>query len=514
MAFQVFYRGVSILCLTAVAGILLLAPSAEAQDLQLRGTVGERGDRLDGPARRGYQAYDPTSEGALPFEDALKYDAYSATEFGEFSDEQLEEAPARPLGLSTSVPEPRQNRRVERAGRRDAVRLNQRVAPVQGSYVRREDNPYAPVGFRVGTFNLYPSLEQGLEATSNASDSPAGDDAVLSQTRLQLRGHSDWSRHRLDVNGDLVYEDAVSGDYDAELRGSAQAALRIDISHSLSGLARLSYEAERESVSSPLALTGVDRQPIRHRISGEAGLEKGLGPLRFAVTGNITRDRYGDAQLSDGTELSQDDRNSTLALARLRAGYEISPALMPFIEVEGGRRFYDETYDSAGYERSATRVGVRAGVAVDIAEKLAGEFSIGWLSEDFDDDRLDDLSGLALAGSLQWSPMRGTNVFLDGTTTVEGGTGGDSGSLLYTSRLRVERALRSNLTGELALGADWRDYQAGDHDLTLHAEAGLTWWLNRYAGLVSRIRHERRTSSMASREYDSSSIFVGMRLQR
>src|SRR5690606_13850981 len=226
----------------------------------------------------------------------------------------------------------RQNWRVERASRRTAVRLDPRVAPVQGSYVGREDNPYAPVGFRVGTFNLFPSLEQGLEATSNASNSPGGDDALVSQTRLELRGHSDWSRHRLDVNGNLVYEDAISGDVEAELRGSAQAALRVDISHSLTGLARLSYEAERESVSSPLAVTGVERQPIRHRLTGEVGLEKGLGPLRFAVTGIVTRDRYGDAELSDGTELAQDDRNSTLTLARLRAGYELSPALSPFVE--------------------------------------------------------------------------------------------------------------------------------------------------------------------------------------
>lgn len=515
MAFRVLYRGVSILCLAAVAGIMPFTSPAESQDLQLRGTVGERGDRLNGPAQRGdFPSYEPTSPGALSLEDALEYDAYSATEYGGFAGEAVEEAPARPPALSTGAPEPRQNRRVERAGRQDAVRLNPRVAPVQGSYVRREDNPYAPVGFRVGTFNLYPSLEQGLEATSNASNSPGGDDALVSQTRLQLRGHSDWSRHRLDVNGNLVYEDAISGDVEAELRGSAQAALRVDISHSLTGLARLSYEAERESVSSPLAVTGVERQPIRHRLTGEVGLAKGLGPLRFAVTGIVTRDRYGDAELSDGTELSQDDRNSTLTLARLRAGYELSPALSPFVELEAGRRFYDETYDDAGYERSASRLGVRAGVAVDIAEKLSGEFSAGWLREDIDDDRLRDVSGLALAASLQWSPMRGTNVFLEGTTTVEGGTGSDSGSLLYASRLRVERALRSNLTGELAIGADWRDYEAGGHDLTLHGEAGLTWWLNRYAGLVSRVRHERRTSSLASREYDSSSIFVGMRLQR
>ena len=37
----------------------------------------------------------------------------------------------------------------------------------------------------------------------------------------------------------------------------------------------------------------------------------------------------------------------------LRAGYEISPALTPFIETEVGRRLYELRQDSAGYARSS-----------------------------------------------------------------------------------------------------------------------------------------------------------------
>jgi hypothetical protein len=190
--------------------------------------------------------------------------------------------------------------------------------------------------------------------------------------------------------------------------------------------------------------------------------------------------------------------------------------LTPFVELETGRRLYGQRIDDSGYERSATRLGARAGVELDMGEKLAGEFSAGWLREAIDDDRLAPISGATVNADLKWSPERGTTVGLSGTTIVEGTTTpGESGDLLYSGRLSLERQIRDNLTGSAALGADWRDYVGSNgHDLTLSAEASLTWWLNRYAGLTTRARTEKLTSNLPGREETTNSIFVGLKLQR
>jgi hypothetical protein len=234
------------------------------------------------------------------------------------------------------------------------------------------------------------------------------------------------------------------------------------------------------------------------------------------VSGDVERNVYGDAELADGTILSQDDRDSTLATVSLRAGYEISPALRPFVELEAGRRLYDERLDDSGYARSADRYAARAGVELDLSEKLRGEFSAGWLSERPDDSRLDAISGLTLEGNMAWSPVRGTIVELSGSTAVEGTTtAGDTGSLLYSASLALRRELRSNLTGVALVGADWRDYAgSGDSDLVLRGEAGLTWWMNRYAGLTGRVRHEIQQSTLPDRDYEETSIYLGLTLQR
>lgn len=534
--------------LAAFAGPLLFAQAVHAQEYQLRGAVNEQevSSSLLAGGTEGIPApaYEPASQGAVPDEEM---DTLFPS--GEGVGTTISQEPFPPLNppdRPASRPSSRTNEAedpssstaadanppdagiddlstggmrpagpVESEYLEEPRRLNQPVVPVEGQARDEPQDPYAPLGLRIGTFNVVPQLEQGLTWTSNANNSPDGGEAVLSQTTLRLRAVSDWSRHGATVNAFGTYRKSISGEEVSELEGGADAALRLDFADDLTGTASLGYRAARESASSPVVIASVDRQPLRHTIDGTLGIEKSLGRLRLGLAGDVTRIQYGEAELSDGTRLSQDDRNSTLALMRLRAGYEISPSLAPFVEVEGGRRFYDEENDSAGYARSATRLGARAGLTVNMSEKLSGEISAGWISEDFEDSRLETISGLALAAAMEWSPVRETTVRLDGSTIVEGTTdAGRSGSLLYSGTLRATRSLRANLTGEAAFGAAYRDYVSGGHDLILSGEASLTWWLNRYAGLVGRARHERQTSSLPDRDYDTTSVFMGVTLRR
>ena len=91
---------------------------------------------------------------------------------------------------------------------------------------------------------------------------------------------------------------------------------------------------------------------------------------------------------------------TTLAGVVLRTGYEISPALTPFVELEYGQRFYDIDVDSNGFDRAATVAGARAGLELDLGEKLSGEFSGGWINEDLADPRLASISGPSVNADL------------------------------------------------------------------------------------------------------------------
>lgn len=393
------------------------------------------------------------------------------------------------------------------AGRAQAI---ERIERTSG------ESPYSPLGLRLGTFTVMPSLESGLTWTSNANNTPVPESALLSETTLRLNAISDWSQHSATFNAFGTVRESISGAALDEKSAGFDAALRLDLGHDYRAIASLGYLTAPESASSPVSLVGTIDRPIRQTLLGSLGLEKDLGRLRFAITGRAERDWYGDAELPNGGTISQEDRDSTLGTLVLRGGYELSPALSPFAEVEVGRRNYALETDSNGFERSTNRFGARAGLALDISEKLVGEISAGWIEERFDDPRLAPISGPTIDADLAWSPIRGTIVGLSAATTVEAATVVDeSGSMLYAARLDLQREMRANLTANVAFGAAYRDYTGLDgHDLILSAEAGMTYWLNRYVGVTTRARHERQTSTFAGRDYETNSVFLGMRLQR
>lgn len=546
------------LCMTAAAVLWTLPATAQESTSGSNGVdiLGLRGTRAQPAAQQAATAqqdpppqYDPASTGAIP-------DPATA----ENADDSLFSLPANADDPFADAPPPDSGRRPSTALRRTAARntvgeiapgptrenlraeavdqdvnmpiereptidtlenplIDQRAERVQAiERLRRphDERPFAPVGIRAGSFILRPSLEQGMTATSNASVSHDGSSAVLSETTLRLNAVSDWSRHAATIDAYGNLRRSLSGEDLKESRIGVDARLDLDLGNELRGFGTLNYLRRPESASSPTAIAGTLSQPIVQTVGGSLGLEKDVGKARFGIAGRLEHDIYGDAELSTGGSVSQKDRDSTLAALTLRGGYEISPALTPFLEAEVGRRQYDQKVDSNGYERSSDRIGARAGLALDMGEKLSGEFSAGWLRESFDDNRLRPVSGPTIAAAMNWSPERGTIIHLAASTEAEGSTvAGESGSLLHSLRLSAEREIRANLTANAALGFGYRDYSGSNgHDTIFSAEAGATWWLNRYAGLTGRLRHERLRSNLPYRDYDANSVFVGMTVQR
>jgi hypothetical protein len=395
-------------------------------------------------------------------------------------------------------------------------RESEREDAVETLNQKPEENPYAPVGLRVGTFTVLPSAETGITWTSNADSSAGSGPATLSETTLRLNAISEYDGNTTRIGSSGNFRKSISGEEIDELRGEARIAHEHDLGNDWKALASFGYAAGPESASAPTAVTGSLEQPIEQTFEGSLGIEKDVGKLRMRLTGNVERDTFGDAELSNGGSISQADRDSMLAAVVLRTGYEISPALTPFIELEYGQRNYDQEFDSNGFARSYTQTGARGGVELDFGEKFRGEASAGWINEDLEDARLEPISGPWVAAALDWSPVRGTILGLDAETTLEDATSpGDSGSILYSTQATLSHELRANLTAELALGAEYREYygQAG-HDNIWNAEAGLTWWMNRYVGVTGRLFHEELTSTFPDRDYKTDSVFVGMKLQR
>ncbi|MDN2580517.1 outer membrane beta-barrel protein [Aquibium sp. ELW1220] len=528
--------------LLATVGLAALSAHAVAQDAALRGELpaADIQRRADGSATAlSLPPYRPASAGAVPDEpddgaSLFPFEAEpeqaaapamprrAATTRQERSDAQAARteapdaaAPAEP------VVEPAQGRaqRVDALDEelnRRAEAENTRLDAIETGTIEQEENPYAPLGLRLGTFDATVTLDQGILWSSNINTTQQGGEAFVSQTELRLRAVSDWTSHSAEINAVGIFQKSVSGEDFKETELGIDGALAYELGRDTTVTATASYRIAPEAASSPIVLPATDDEPLNHEMSASLGVQRSFGRTSLGLTGSVEREVFSDLEgLCCGT-VSQEDRNFTLSTLALRAGYEVSPAFTPFVEAEIGRRNYDLEQDTSGYRRSADRYALKGGAEIDLGEKIEGEVSIGWLRESFDDDRLVPVSALLLDGVLSWSPMRGTTLRLTGGTSVEGSTtAADSGSVLYTSRVELLREARPNLTLGLLGGISFRDYvNSSDTETTLSAEASSTWWMNRFAGINGRIRHERFDSTRPNRDYDESSIYLGLKLQR
>ena len=374
---------------------------------------------------------------------------------------------------------------------RQSERLNARENSVDGAR-SNFGNPYEPTGIRLGTFILRPSISQNLGYEKRKTGDTATS-RTYSETGFRGSLTSDWSRHQLTINGEGIYQRNISGTGETEPRIRLDADLRLDLSDDTIANLTAGYNFERESSSDPNAIDGASVQSGVHSYTAGARVTRDFGLIRGTIGAEVERETYGSARLADGSNLTLSDRNNTEGTLTGRIGYELSPALIPYLEASVGRSFYDAKQDSLGYERSATTLGGRAGVELDLGEKLRGDLGIGYKRAKFDDSRLAALDGLTLDGTVQWSPQRGTDLRLGLRTELEPSTvANQSGYVSYGATADLTHELRENLVARLSTAYTLRDFKiAGNQDQNIYlAGAGITWNLNRWLAMTGDVSYE------------------------
>ncbi|WP_439615932.1 outer membrane beta-barrel protein [Shinella sp.] len=379
---------------------------------------------------------------------------------------------------------------------REGERLNAREGNVD-NVTSEFGDPYEPTGIRLGAFVLKPSLSQGIgyEKTKTGSSSES---RSFSETGFRGSLVSDWSRHQLSIVADGVYQRNLSGSGETEPEFNINSDLRLDLSNDTIANLTAGYNFERENSSDPNAIDGASVQSGVHNFTAGARVTRDFGVIRGTLATDIEREIYGSAKLANGDKLSLSDRNFTEGTITGRVGFEVSPALIPYLEASVGRSIYDHKRDSLGYERSAATLGARAGVEVDLGEKLRGELGIGYQRSAFDDNRLKAIEAVAIDGSIFWSPQRGTDLRLGLSTEIEPSTSaGQSGYVAYETTAELTHELRENLVARLSGAYTWRNFpSSGSSDQNVYlVGTGLTWDLNRWLALTGDVSYELTTQS-------------------
>ncbi|MBV9556215.1 MAG: outer membrane beta-barrel protein [Pseudolabrys sp.] len=403
------------------------------------------------------------------------------------------------------------------------------------------DDPYAALGIKSGSFLLYPAIELSVGRNSNPSQVPGGRAATLYTAAPELRVQSDWSRHELkaDLRGSYTgyspdETPSLSRPYfNGKVDGRVDVTKNDRIDLGTRGL------VSTDNPNSPNLQAGLSKLPVYTTIGGNAGYTHRFNRLDIGVKADAERTVYQSSQLTDGTTASNEDRNYNQYGGTLRAGYEISPGLKPYIEGGGDTRKHDLSTDFSGYQRNSNGYVAKIGATVELSRLLTGEAAIGYTKRNYEDARLAPLSGVIGSASLLWTPTALTSVKFTASSTVGESTTPDVSGVLYRDvGIQLDHAFRRWLIGTVKAGLGFDTYTGGTVPLTsgvtplcscvastvttttpdrqdrrYSVGVGLTYKLNRMAQIKGEFRQDWLRSNVKGVDYTASIFLLGLRLQ-
>jgi hypothetical protein len=382
-----------------------------------------------------------------------------------------------------------------------------------------DTDPFSPIGIRGGSFMFFPALELSGGYSTNPQAIPGGAGSALFVVAPELRVQSDWSRHSLTANITGNYTDYTNNSFTPSLNRpylNSKIDGRIDVTHDTQILLENRVIVSTDNPGSPNIAAGLARLPIDTTVGGTAGVVQNFNPLILSLKGTIDRTEYQDSTLTDGETASNADRDLNQYAGIGRVGFDLNTGIIPFMEVQGDQRVYDQAIDAGGNQRNSTGASVKAGATIDLVNDLSGEMAAGYLERTYVDPTLPRIAGVTLDGSLLWQATALTSAKFTASSVVNESTlTGVSGSFSRDVNVQVDHAFRLWLIATAKLGYGQDDYVGEQRiDNRCFAAIGATYKFTREFWLKVELRHDWLSSSQPNASYQATSFMLGLRLQR
>jgi hypothetical protein len=376
-------------------------------------------------------------------------------------------------------------------------------------------DPYAPQGLRLGSITVFPTLEMGVAATSNAggkTSNAKADAGLLLKPGLEVE--SDWSRHQFSasVSGEVVRY--LSVDELSTYGADAQAKLRLDVRHGT----QLEIENGYTLTSTGSASSEVPDTAVGNRLSHllRAGVavnhEAGVADLRLGTA--LRQEFFEDVKLSGGGSEDNSDRDFTEYGVSLRGTFNRGAVFRPFAEVAFTPRVHDKRIDRSGLQRDSKGYSGTLGLRIDDDPVWSGEVGLTYLVRDYEDASLDTEHAPGVLTNLQWRPTELTQVDLSATMDIaETSSAADGGRAIWSTSAKVTHALRDNL--DLLGGTSFSTAKSGTgRENTYGAEAGLEWKFNPMISWSLLYEGTWQDSPGGSDDYNEQRVLAGIILKR
>ena len=389
-----------------------------------------------------------------------------------------------------------------------------------GNTLRRPipaDSAYAPLGIRLGTFTLLPAFTQSIGYDSNpdqiGSARPRSSLALRSEAELALR--SEWSASELTAEMRGSYLEYPQNPEASRPNAVGTARMRIDVDRDTRVDLETRFLLDSQRLGSPdLGAGGATSRPLFATYGATAGVQENFNRLQLSLRGSIDRSVFEDAQLGDGTTIIQSDRNANQYGLRLRAGYEISPAITPYVETFLDTRVYDTPVDQFGLRRDSDGIAFTVGATVALNSTLTVEVSGGLQHRSYIDRTLQDINAPVINAALVWSVSPLTTVrFNQQTGVIETAVPGSSGAFTDAATLEVQHDLLRNLSitlGGAYLSTDYDGVRIRERGYS--ATARLDYRFNRWLAFRGSYIYSTLNSTIPLSTYEAHTVLLGVRV--
>ena len=216
-------------------------------------------------------------------------------------------------------------------------------APEPRKRKRPEEDPYAPLGLRLGNVILRPAITGSVGYDNNPERiSGASKGSLFTRTEGELGIQSDWNVHELTGMLRGGYSRYYRNDSASRPDAEGNMSLRLDATRDTRILLESRLRLDTQRPGSPDLTSAVQGRPITWNYGAAAGVTHDFNRLQVTLRGSVDRQDYEDASLGNGRILSQADRNQTQYGLRLRAAYEVTPGFKPFVQGEIDTRQFDQ----------------------------------------------------------------------------------------------------------------------------------------------------------------------------
>lgn len=428
-----------------------------------------------------------------------------------------------PQGVDVSPASARDTAEIEladqRAARRDPLLYQiEDLNPITDNRTTARlfrQEPYDPVGIKIGSFVLFPELDLGTSYYSNVFHAPSAKSDVAFDVVPSARLVSNWSRHALEFSATGIlsfYNDYTTEDdrdYQLEARG------RLDITSRANIQALISRQQSFEDRSALDASSAGTRAKIIEDQAVAAYNQK-FNRLSLQFRGSISDYSYGSTE-DAGTVTNNKDRDYTQYEEAARATWELKPQLSPFFEVAINHRDYSEAAQSDGINRTSNGERYRFGISFgNDGDIVRGEISLGYGVQTPSDRRLHPVDGLIIDANATWRVTPLTSILFNAMSDVSETTTADVGGAFYRSAsIGIRHELRRYLVVSAAFNYSNQDSQDGViSDNEFREIVGLEYFADRNTVLYGRYEHVNFDGIGIPNDYVGDEIHVGVRLRR